>query len=281
LVFPTETEFLILENSAGEWNSYSAIRHFIKNGKGDFIVILHDDISFNSVQYNQLVKEIQRVTNIDPKASLFGVAGISIDRHRGVGHFYDGQGEHNLGFHKSGQVDSLDECLLVIKKGVGINVSDELNGYHFYGSDLCVNARQKGLSCYVIDFPITHFSTGNINGSFFEAREEFEKHLQKKRLNQFITTTCTVLYGGSNPLKQAWALALSLDLLDRANHKDLENARKIICYRASKRYGKTLFNLLLLIIKTKAIKLKIQKLVWRFKSNMLWWCKNWKSRAGF
>lgn len=278
LVFPTETEFLILENSAGEWNSYSAIRYFIKNGKGDFIVILHDDISFNSVQYNQLVKEIQRVTNIDPRASLFGVAGVSIDNHCGVGHFYDAQGEHNLGFYKDGKVESLDECLLIIKNGMGINVSDELKGYHFYGTDLCVNAREKGLSSYVIDFPVTHYSTGNINEDFFEARDRFEMHLQNKGLNQFIITTCTALYSGRNKLKQAWALALSLDLIESANHKDLSNARKCIFYRAEKRCGKPLFQFLFYIIR---MRFRAKKQYRKFKSDFLWWRNNWRSRVSF
>ncbi len=276
--FPDDAEIILIDNSSENIDCYHAIQKFIQQSKGEYILICHDDVSFNNVKRDLFIKEIKKISNINANASLFGVAGLSIDQHRRVGHFYDARGEHNYGFHKGGEVESLDECLLVIKNGMGINVSDELKGYHFYGTDLCVNAREKGLSCYVIDFPVTHYSTGNINEDFFEARDRFEMHLHNKGLNQFIFTTCTVLYGGCNKLKQSWSLALSLVLIESANHKDLSSARKCIFYRAEKRCGKPLFQFLLYIIR---MRFRTKKQYRKFKSDFLWWRNNWRSRVSF
>ena len=275
--FPNTTEYILIDNSSKKIDCYQALNIFIDQCNGDYILVCHDDILFENLEYEYLLNQITKKTKSDPSASLFGVAGVSRSN-KNIGHFFDAKGERYWGMSEGDLASSLDEFFLVIRKNSGLSVSDGLKGYHFYGTDLCLNAKEKGLSCYVIDFPVTHYSTGNMNGSFFEARDDFEKHLQKKGLKQFITTTCTVLYGGSNPLKQAWALALSLDLIERANHIDLEDARKSICYRADKRYGKTLFQLLLYIIKTR---FKIINLFRRFKSDLLWWRKNWRARVAF
>jgi hypothetical protein len=70
-------------------------------------------------------------------------------------------------------VHSLDENFLVIKTTANIASSEELHGFHFYGTDLCLSALLNQQTCYVIDFHLTHLSGGNIRADFWESQSAF------------------------------------------------------------------------------------------------------------
>ena len=269
--FPTATELLILDNSVGEWDCYGAIRHFLKEAQGDLIIVIHDDIEFGDLSSPLLLERIREVSIKDRSASLFGVAGISSKGQRGIGHFYDATCEQNWGFPDGGQASSLDECFLVIKNGQGINVSDGLEGYHFYGTDLCLNTMSLGLSCYVIDYPLIHKSAGSLNENFFAARDRFEEHLLNQCLDRFVRTTCTVFYGSTSRLKQCWALALSLVLLESPRHRDFDLACRCILKRGFTRFGRLPLSLMILVA-------RLQMSYQRWISDVTWWRQNWRHR---
>jgi hypothetical protein len=268
-VFPAETEFFILNNSTGEWDCYDAIRYFLKQSKGDYIVIIHDDIGFGNLSVSLLIERISEVINKDPSAALFGVAGISSQDQRGIGRFHNSTGEQLWGFHDGGKASSLDECFLVVKGDSEITVSEGLKGYHFYGTDLCLNAMKLGHSIYVIDYPLIHKSAGNMNESFFEARDRFEEHLKNQALNRYFRTTCTVLYGGVSLIKQCWALALSYVLIEEPKHQDFDIASQCLLKRGSARYGWVLFQLMIQVA-------RLKKAYKTFSRDVKWWGRNWK-----
>ena len=269
--FPPATELLVLDNSAGEWDCYGAIRHFLKEAQGDLIIVMHDDIEFGDLSSPLLLERIREISIKDRSASLFGIAGISRKDQRGIGHFYDEQGERNWGFHNGGEASSLDECFLVIKNRRGVNVSEGLEGYHFYGTDLCLNTMRLGLSCYVIDYPLIHKSAGSLNENFFEARDRFEEHLQNQWLDRFVMTTCTVFNGSTSRLKQCWAFALSLVLLESPRHRDFDLARRCILRRGFARLGRLPFLLIILVA-------RLQMHYRRWITDVVWWRQNWRHR---
>jgi hypothetical protein len=276
--FPVKTELLLFDHSEKQITCYEAIRLFISQATGDFILIIHDDVSFDGLNCSKLINELRRICELDPKAALFGIAGVSLTSYSSIGHFRDAAGEHKWGFHEGGLASSLDECFLVLRRDRGLSVSNELSGYHFYGTDLCINAREKGLASYVIDFPIIHKSTGSLNKNFFEARNQFEQHLQKKNIPRFVRTTCTVMYGGRNKIKQAWALAMSLDLVEKAQHKDFLVAKECILNTGHSRYGKLFFSIILCLHSYSNARLSFNKLFRRMRGDFAWWRKNWKTR---
>lgn len=277
-VFPNETEILILDNTDKEWDCFSAIRLFLQKACGDLIVIAHDDVEFGDLTGTLLIERISEIIEKDPTAALFGVAGISNSDQGVIGHFHDASGEHLWGFRNGNKACSLDECFFVISRKSGITVSKALEGYHFYGTDLCINAMEKGFSSYVVDFPITHNSTGNINEKFFLERDKYERHLLEKKMDQFVKTTCTVLYGGKSKFKKGWALALSLDLIVRCNHKDKNEARKSIYQRGYSCCGKIGFDVLVSYV---AIIKRLKRIHRSVLGDYLWWRKkNWRVRIG-
>ena len=276
--FPVKTEFLLFDHSEEQISCYEAIRLFMSQSRGDFILFIHDDLSFDGLHYSHLINEINRIIKLDPKAAVFGVAGISLMDHSSIGHFRDAAGEHVWGFHEDGLASSLDECFLVLRRDKGLALTTEFSGYHFYGTDLCISAKEKGLTSYVIDFPIIHNSTGRLDEKYFEARNQFEVHLQKKNIRRFVSTTCTVMYGGRNKIKQAWALAMSLDLVEKSQHIDLLVAKECILKTGHSRYGKSFFSIILCLHSFSNIRFIFKKLFRRVRGDFAWWRKNWRSR---
>jgi hypothetical protein len=236
-----------------------------------------------------LHERIQNIQSLDTRAALFGCAGISHDRYQGVGHFFDRAGEHNWGFPNHGRVSSLDEFFLVLDTAKQFSVSEGLLGFHFYGTDLCINAENSGYSAYVIDFPVLHNCTpGKIRSDFFQSRYIFEKHLQKTIGKGIIRTTCTKLYAGRNPLAEMFVFANSISILDKPEEKHSRQELHLALDFGFSTYGHAQFRFVYFIVKIHLflneklsfIFYPIQNIVSRLTSDLVWWRDHWKSRVG-
>ena len=64
----------------------------------------------------------------------------------------------------SAEVRTLDEVVLLVRKSSGIRFDPKLDGFHFYGTDICLEASQRGLKCYAI--PAFCFHNSNAYGLF-------------------------------------------------------------------------------------------------------------------
>jgi hypothetical protein len=66
-----------------------------------------------------------------------------------------------------------------------------LSGFHFYGTDLCLNAVREGRTAYIVGFPVTHLSSGNFdNPEFVRAKNSFEDRWRPRLFFGVIQTTC-------------------------------------------------------------------------------------------
>jgi hypothetical protein len=227
-LFPPDTEYLLIDHSRLGGDSYQALREFTATAKGELIIVSHDDVSFEGLTFQDLILEIEKALQEDPDVAVFGIAGCT-EGFRDVGHFRDATTEHRWGLRNWEKVVSLDEVFLVIRNGQGIGVSEELSGFHLYGTDLCLNAGKAGKTCRVIDFPVIHHSEGKIDGGFFKAKDTFEEHLRKIGEGKVIKTTCCYLYGGHDVREKARSLLKSWQLL--AAHPSREVARQCISER--------------------------------------------------
>ena len=50
------------------------------------------------------------------------------------------------------KVHTVDENFIVVRRATNLSLSHDLDGFHLYGTDLCVIADILGGNCYVIDF---------------------------------------------------------------------------------------------------------------------------------
>jgi len=279
-IFPEETQYLFIDNSSNSFDAFNALSKFIKEAKGDMIVIIHDDIYMENLSSIILTDEIKRVCKNDGKAAVFGVAGISYNGLQGVGHFFDPSGRHFWGFPNGGRASSLDEFFLVIDRSKAVSLSDELHGFHFYGTDLCVNAAKKGLSSYVIDFPVLHkCNPGKITNEFFEARERFQHHLQKELRKGVIRTTCTLLYCGGNHWREMVVFAKSINILNKPNEFQSSAESQAARSFGQKKYGFLLLNIACLqAIIEKLFNKSFFNPFRGLRKELVWWRDNWRKR---
>lgn len=285
LSFLDRNEYTILglENFLNTLDCYTAILNFIKESRSRYLIICHQDVEFRGLYLDDLRKKIDNIQKDDPKAALFGVAGISQDGSCGVGHFYDRSGEHVWGFHQRGLVSSLDEFFLVLDTAKGITVSDNLKGFHFYGTNLCVNASKAGFTSYVIDFPVLHNCTpGKIQMDFFSEREHFQSYLQKNLGHGVIRTTCTLLYAGNKRLIEMFYFAKSIKILNKPSEHESKTECSLAYQYGSQRYGPFPFRLALDLCSIeewlKKTLSSFSAIVRRIGSDLAWWKKNWRKR---
>ena len=186
-------EFLFVDNSKrNKYDAFTGLNLLLSKASGQFIILTHQDVEINFDTEEILSQRIRKINEIDSKwAVLANAGGADVKRlYRKISHPHE---TINQGPFPQ-RVRAVDENFIVLKKEAGLNFSSDLSGFHFYGTDICLRAEQKGYTCYVIDFQLLHKSKGNINESFFKAREAFMQKYSQSLSPQYIRTTCTTMF---------------------------------------------------------------------------------------
>lgn len=269
-----------LDNAQSTYDCYSAIRKFLIESHSDFTIICHDDVALNNLKLTTLASQIANALRLYPKAAVFGVVGKDSRFIHGQGHFIGSKGEEFWGIDLHRVIVSLDECFLVVRNSLGIMVGEGLEGFHFYGTELCVQARKLGYSSHVIDFPIIHKSTGTLDAAFFRAKKKYEEYLNKNGIKNIIPTTCTILYGGENIFVKAFKDAMSITMVQQSMHKNFPDANKAIFENCSNEYPSVLLKIFLVKLRLFFLfqKFSYKKILSRIFLDLKWWRKNWETR---
>lgn len=162
------------DNSSGNhFEPYSLINRLVQESSEPYLVLCHQDVLANQGDgFDRLLEALRQLDSRDPHWAVAGNAGCTDDFA-----FVIRVTDPNKFDHWPGpfpvRVHSLDENFLVIRGRAGVTCSSELSGFHLYGTDLCLNARLKRRTCYVIDFHLTHQSTGRFGEDFFASRRQF------------------------------------------------------------------------------------------------------------
>ena len=88
----------------------------------------------------------------------------------------------------------------LIKASSRVGFSNDLKGFHFYGLDLCQQARYRGYSCYVIPFHLRHLSSGVKDDNFYYSKKFLVKNHRIKCKTRFIRLTTTRICLSSNSI---------------------------------------------------------------------------------
>ncbi len=138
-----------------------------------YIIFCHQDLLIDrGDDCDRLVKLLTELEKIDPNWAIAGNAGMSNERGT-IAKITDPNNTPKWNGALPQQVHSLDENFLVIKNSVNIATSEELSGFHLYGTDLCLHAHLNRLTCYVIDFHLTHLSGGHVGNQYWEVQAKF------------------------------------------------------------------------------------------------------------
>lgn len=211
--FAAETvEFLHLDNSAGNvWDAYTGLARLLDLARGRHVILCHQDVRLLEAGAADLSARLEALTARDPDWAVAGNAGLTEEGTHAM-RITDPHGPDQRRGTLPARVASLDENFLVVRAETGLRPSTALQGFHFYGTDLCLRARQRGLTAWAIDFHLHHLSAGNVNTGFFREQARFERHWGATLGRPLrLRTTCaklTLRSGIVSSIMGAWRLAL-------------------------------------------------------------------------
>jgi len=190
-----KTEFLFINNASGNrYDAYQGLNKFITSAQGKYIILCHQDILLSNDREPKLAQCIQAVTEQDPHWGVLGNAGGYNKPHVRYRHIIDPVGKSIIKKGLPISVRSLDENFLVLRAEANLGFSEDLSGFHMYGTDICLQAEFKGCRAYVIDFLLTHKSSGKRGQDFYKDKKAFIKKYTSAFKGRFIATTCTYFY---------------------------------------------------------------------------------------
>lgn len=124
-----------------------------------------------------MLDKIDEITRIDKNWAILANCGFK-DFNKVALRITDPLGkDRNYGPFTS-KVKSIDENFILVKNEANLALSNNIGGFHFYGTDLCIIAEILGYNAYVIDFHIHHKSGGNPNQSFYDNKNRFIRKYQ-------------------------------------------------------------------------------------------------------
>ena len=193
-------EFLYLDNSNGnEFDAFAGYNIFLSTARGRYIILCHQDILFLDDDRWVLERRLAELDRTDPHWALCGNAGGAPIGRR-YARISDPHGTDQARGPFPAKVSSLDENFIVVRRDANLGVSRDLQGFHLYGTDLCLVADLLGRSAWVIDFHLRHKGAGVTSDDFFQVRDQLIAKYHRAYRSRWITTTCTHLVLSGLPL---------------------------------------------------------------------------------
>ena len=284
--FNTEnSEFLIADNiEENEFSAYEAIQCFVKQAVGKYIIILHQD-AFPLESSNKLLERISELERHDPDWGIIGNAGKPDDR--SIHGFFSIETYTQVYRiqHPFIKVQVIDENVIIIKNGLGITVSGDIGGYHFYGFDISSVATRLGYSVYVIDFLWAHHSDGTIDESFINSHSKVEEKMKNYHRFSRAATTCTLLYWGESDFQAMLTKMKALYMIDIVEVHQRAYALMLSNSRKKWWYFPFLYRIFYSGIIAKKVRIACIYIRYRFRCiykplswHVIWWKDNWRSR---
>lgn len=201
-------EIIAIPNFYNQFTStFKAYNSAADIANGSFLIFTHDDILVTTDWLLRIKKQILELEDKRIPWGVLGPAGVFMDSDRPAYYLLDAKGKPLKETDSSVLTDlpryevvSLDEMCLITKKSNRLRFSDkDLSGFHFYGTNICVNSHQKGLKTFAIDAYCHHKSDGYKNISSVEGYADYEKSFhafnswcKKIGVNDWRSTTARV-----------------------------------------------------------------------------------------
>ncbi len=202
----------------------------IARAKHDWVVCLHQDVWLPGGWDRRLCQQLESARRQFGPIGVAGVYGVGSPRLLHA----DSESEHDVGERPSGasryavnrsgrvvhnghklfdgrglpaRVATLDELLLVVPRDTPLRFDRDL-GFHLYGADICLQARERELAVVVLDAPCHHNTrTVSLPKPFFRSAQV----LAGKWAHRLpVATSCVVI----DESKRVWVLGSA-----RANHR--------------------------------------------------------------
>lgn len=212
-------EYLYIDNSeCCTFDAYKGLNLFLQKAKGKYIILCHQDIIIHDDNRTHLVNKIEEIEEADKNWAILANAGginfkwLGITLTTSSGRVFK---EKNLPL----LTKTVDENFIVVKNNANLALSNNLSGFHMYGTDLCLIADILGFNAYVIDFKIIHKSDGNADQTFYKSKKELMQKYNHAFRGRFMATTITRFYISGNWLTSRLYNFLPIKFLVRQYYK--------------------------------------------------------------
>jgi hypothetical protein len=190
------SEFLMLDNvSENRFDGYDGLRAAALQARGRYILFTHDDIELKEDGHGHLKKILADLSAIDPRWMVAGNSGNEhgVDWKRSkLRYISDPHGQHRE-ISSPRRVISLDENFLILRRDLMVFPSVDLNGFHLFATDLCLQAELAGGRAYIVPFMLHHHSGGKIDPAFDSCRTAFREKYATLLKGRILRTPSTVI----------------------------------------------------------------------------------------
>jgi hypothetical protein len=154
----------------------------IDKAETNLIVFSHQDVYYPRKWLSDLDKALRQLDTIDPNWGVLGCWGNN-SKGLNAGYLHSvGLGILGKPFEPPVEIETLDEYALILRKSSGLRFDPALPHFHFYGTDICMTARERGMKSYAISaFAVHNTSYGPLAPDFFRCywpiRKKWSKYL--------------------------------------------------------------------------------------------------------
>ncbi len=215
-----DIRFLTVRNyGENHEDGYSGMARFLAEAAGRYLLVLHQDVRLIEGRA-ALEAALDRLDRDDPAWAVAGNAGFA-RLLRLAWRITDPAGEDQRRGRIPAPVMSLDENTLVLNLRDPVRPSPGLSGFHFYGTDLCLQARLAGRRAWVIDWHVRHLSRGTRRAAWKAGIADLEAAYDGRLGHRIVATPTTLLlfgvFRGLRPIrhKAFGALWRLVGVLDR------------------------------------------------------------------
>ncbi len=172
-------EWLFIDNpDNSRFDSISALyQHAMRRAEHELVFFVHQDVYLPPGWEERMFLALEALEDTDPEWGVVGAVGAlppDPDRPKQLkGRWCDPSGYHYYG-PLPHEVQSLDEQWLGVKKSSGVGFDPALPGFHCYGMDLSLTAREKGLKTYALDAFVWH-KYRDSSGHLVSCRDDSDK----------------------------------------------------------------------------------------------------------
>lgn len=146
------------------------------------LVFVHQDVLLPISWLRNLRMALEILKEKDPNWGVLGCYGVTQDNIE-HGYLYCSGNGKILGssFDNPMLVQTLDEIVLILRKSSSLYFDDTLPYFHFYGTDICMSAADRGMNCYAISAFCFHNSnkTDLFPKEFLKCYFHIKKHWRK------------------------------------------------------------------------------------------------------
>lgn len=194
----TNSEFIALDNRGeNRFEGYGALRRVFPELRGEYILFTHDDIELIEDGAERLRDILRDLDARDPRWAVAGNAGHRRARPETLlRHLADPHGEERDCADAPVRVQGLDENFLVLRRANMVFPSMDLEGFHLFATDLCLQAMMAGGHAYVIPFYLRHHSGGSASPELDRAIDRMgEKYAALQRPARIRSPASTIYVG--------------------------------------------------------------------------------------